>query len=142
MKYTKKQPYTDLAISGWRFFFQYPDFLDDVFHKTNERSVVKPLHYISDPTANTVIHQDELLRRHKVKIADWQAAKNALNKLDNEDDGNHKVNLLRRVYGVTRDDSVGSRVLRASLDMNVSEPTAWRWLRSAHLLWAKARGVA
>ena len=105
MRYTKKLPYTDLAVDAWHRYFNQP------------------------------VPEDS-----EAKIADYAAAKNAIERLNRED--SVKLQLLRKVYGVPRKDSVGSRVLLATFDLSISETTEWRWLNRANRYWAEERGVA
>jgi len=108
MRYTKKLPYTDLAVQAWHFYFNFSGDASDMT---------------------------------QAQFEDKSAVANVLEHLSDELDGADKTKLLRKVYGVPRRDSVGSRVLCAALDLCISEQTAWGWIKQANRYWAEARGV-
>lgn len=109
LRYTKKLPYTDLAVQAWYVYFN---------------------------------HAFDLKGLPRARVKDWWAVEETLKRFAAEECGGEKTKLLRMVFGVRRRDSMSARVLCAALDLNVSEATAWGWLRQANQYWAESRGVA
>ncbi len=144
-RYTKKLPYTDMAVDAWHFYWLHPWYLEQLAELPSQGVVSLSAGYrsggVSDPTARFVEQRDELLKRHRARIADWRAASAALSRLQNEPGGDEKVKVLRSVYNTRQLSGVGSRVLKAALDVPVSEPTAWAWIKRANRYWAEERGV-
>jgi hypothetical protein len=144
VRYTKKNPYTDLAVAAWHFYFGNPDYIEELMAQPSswDGIVTARPGVAGDPTAAAAAYREKMAYKYRVKLNDWKAASAAAGKLAREADGDRKLMLLRTVFGVPQRQGVSSRVLCAAIDTGVSESTAWNWVQRANRFWAEARGVA
>ena len=99
---------------------------------------------ISNPTEAAVMKAQEALEQVKATVDDLEAVDRVMDMLKYSPNGKDILFAVERVYMTLRKVSKGeikSKVIRCSIDNNVSERKVYRDLAQARILFAKERGL-